>query len=184
MSDPTAIDIDFDPREQRMRGVAVHGNVPFDVPFISQIDENLWTGGCQNGLILPRHIEHVVSLYPWESYQTLGRAKLFTDLKVRMYDTARGGPDPEHVRAIATWVNVCRSMGPTLAHCQAGLNRSGLVAAAALMLGGMSADEAITLLREKRSPAVLCNSAFIRWLREWNPQEKMQKEVEDVHNGD
>jgi hypothetical protein len=30
----------------------------------------------------------------------------------------------------------------------------------------MSADEAITLIREKRSPPCLCNPAFERWLRE------------------
>jgi hypothetical protein len=29
----------------------------------------------------------------------------------------------------------------------------------------MTADAAIALLRERRSPAVLCNQAFERWLR-------------------
>lgn len=52
-----------------------------------------------------------------------------------------------------------------LIHCQAGLNRSGLLAARTLMKRGHTADEAIALLREKRSPLVLCNDAFENWLR-------------------
>mgnify|MGYP001561544085 FL=1 len=61
-------------------------------------------------------------------------------------------------------VNGFAKRGPTLVHCQAGLNRSGLVAANALRLRGMPASEAIALLRRQRSPAVLCNSAFEEWL--------------------
>jgi protein-tyrosine phosphatase len=159
-ADPTKIDIRFDPREQRMRGYAAHGNTPFDVPFISQITETLWTGGCTDGLVLPDHIEHVISLYPWESYTIRHEAK--SVLAIRMYDSLDQAMG--QVEAIADWVNVCRADGPTLVHCQAGLNRSGLVAAMALIRGGMEAHEAILLLREKRSPAVLCNEAFQAWL--------------------
>ena len=36
----------------------------------------------------------------------------------------------------------------------------------ALVLGGMTADDAIALIREKRSPACLCNPSFERWLRQ------------------
>ncbi len=49
-------------------------------------------------------------------------------------------------------------------HCQAGINRSGLVTALALVEEGMKAVDAIALLRAKRSPAVLCNRAFEQWL--------------------
>lgn len=79
-----------------------------------------------------------------------------------MYDSSDQGF--AQVDAIAAWVNVCRKDGPTLVHCQAGLNRSGLVAARALTLDGMNAADAIALLREKRSPAVLCNRSFESWL--------------------
>jgi hypothetical protein len=40
-----AIETDFDPTVQRMRGVALHGGMPFDVPIISEIGPNLWQGG-------------------------------------------------------------------------------------------------------------------------------------------
>lgn len=155
-ADPTRIPIQFDPREQRMRGVAHHGHTPFDVPYISQITDNLFVGGCTNGLILPTEIEHVVSLYPWESYTI--RHEVKTVLSVRMYDSLE--QSVEQVKSIAAWVNVCRADGPALVHCQAGLNRSNLVAATALILDGHEPPEAIALLREKRSPAVLCNPAF------------------------
>ena len=164
-SDPTAIDLRFDPRTQRMEGVAIHGNTPFSVPYVSKITENLWTGGCTNGLILPREIEHVISLYPWEQYEV---AHEFRSISlIRMYDSLDQAM--EQVVDIARWVNACRKTGTTLVHCQAGLNRSGLIAATALILEGMTAEEAIALLREKRSPAVLCNKGFEEWLLNLRP---------------
>lgn len=155
--DPTAFKIAFDPTVRRMTGVAIHGNTPFDVPFISEITDNLWVGGCENGLKLPENIDHVISLYPWESY-TLSK-DLTSFLGYRIYDSVEG-PDIDLVISIAQWVNVCRKTGVTLVHCQAGLNRSNLIAGMALILDGMVPEEAIKLLRDKRSPAVLCNPTF------------------------
>ena len=160
--DPTKIDIAFDPTVQRMTGITVHGSIPFDVPFISEIAPNLWQGGCQNGLVLPPFMKHLVSLYPWEAYEI--RHKIHSGLAILMYDSI--DQEFSQVDAIAAWVNACRADGPTLVHCQAGLNRSSLVAARALMMEGMTADEAIKLLREKRSSACLCNPSFERWLRQ------------------
>lgn len=159
--DPTAFPIEFDPREQRMRGTAVHGDTPFDVPYISEIAANLWQGGCISGLMLPPHIDRLISLYPWERYTR--RHELKSNLSVRLYDSVEGF-DPEPYLALAQWVNVCRKTGPVLVHCQAGLNRSGLVAGLALVLEGKAPGDAIALLREKRSPAVLCNPVFAAWL--------------------
>jgi len=159
--DPTGIKIEFDPTIQRMSGVAVHGNTPFDVPFISELDDNLWQGGCQNGLGLPLFIKHVVSLYPWERYRI--HHELDSFMEVRMYDSEDQAF--EQVEQIAQWINVCRETGPVLVHCQAGLNRSSLVATRALMLSGKTADAAIKQVREARSPACLCNPSFETYLR-------------------
>ncbi len=65
---------------------------------------------------------------------------------------------------IAAWVNASRDDGPTLVHCQAGLNRSSLVVGRALMLGGMAPRAAVDLIREKRSPVCLSNPSFEKWL--------------------
>lgn len=51
-----------------------------------------------------------------------------------------------------------------LIRCQAGVNRSGLVSALVLMVEGYTADEAIALLRCRRSAVVLSNRHFERWL--------------------
>lgn len=54
--------------------------------------------------------------------------------------------------------------GPVLVHCQAGLNRSGVVSALVLIERGHSPREAVDLLRARRSPAVLCNESFERFV--------------------
>lgn len=158
--DPTAIDINFDPQRQRMVGVATHGMTPFDVPYISELAPNLWQGGCRDGLVLPEFIDYVVSLYPWEKYTINHKAER---TEVTMYDSL--DQDTDQVDRLALMVNNLRKKGVVLVHCQAGLNRSSLIATRALMLEGMSADEAIKLVREKRSPACLCNPAFEQYLR-------------------
>lgn len=164
--DPTRIDLTTDPTTQRMSGVAVHGNTAFDAAFISHIEGNLWQGGTQAGLVLPEGIVHLISLYPWEKY-TINH-ELRSETYVEMYD-AFGPVTPDvaaQVDQIAAQVNECVADGPTVVLCQAGLNRSGLVAARSLMLRGWSADDAIALLKDRRSDAVLCNSAFRRWLKD------------------
>lgn len=162
-SDPTAFSIDFDPTVQRMRGRAVHGDKYFDVPFISEIVPGFYQGGCQNGLVLPTNIKHLVSLYKWEAYTV--QHELLSTRTVTMYDSLEG-PAREEILEIASHVNESRQTGDTLVHCQAGLNRSGLVAATALILEGYPADTAISLLRANRSDAVLCNPVFEQWLHE------------------
>lgn len=159
--DPTAIDITVDPFSRRMRGTTMIGNKDFDVPYISQVNDFLYHGGCATGLELPDHIEHVISLYQWEQYTVNHDLKSF--MAVQMYDS--GSQGFEQVELIAGWVNHCRASGPTLVHCQAGLNRSSLIVARALMLSeGLPAKEAIALIREKRSPVCLINWTFERYL--------------------
>lgn len=161
MSDPTKIPIQFDPRMQRMTGRTYHKGLDFDVPFMTKIADNLWQGGCQSGLILPSHINYLMSLYVWERYTINHKTR--GEMYIRMYDDPNQATD--QIEDLAIQVNKWREKGQVLVHCQAGLNRSSLVVARALMLEGMTADEAITLIREKRSPACLCNDGFENYLR-------------------
>jgi hypothetical protein len=143
----------------RIEGIAVMGNTPFSCPIVTQVDGNLWQGGCPEPEV-PAYFRFVLNLYPWGSY----RVPSGTEVRVeRLYDSGTV-PNVALLRELADWVNEKRALGPTLVHCQAGLNRSALVTGLALVRGGMKPAEAIALLREKRSPAVLCNSAFERWL--------------------
>ncbi|WP_128381211.1 protein-tyrosine phosphatase family protein [Streptomyces cavernae] len=52
-----------------------------------------------------------------------------------------------------------------LVRCYHGYNRSGLVVAQALIHGGRSTDEAIRLIRTRRSPWALHNDLFVEYLR-------------------
>jgi hypothetical protein len=132
----------------------------FRVPLISHIEGNLWMGGCINDVRLPDDFHYVVSLYPWERYQ-LGPNTIRAEHRLR--DHAQM-PDLDELDRIATGVNVRRQEGKTLVHCQAGLNRSGLVTALALTKRGTTPTDAIALLRAKRHPTVLCNHTFEQWL--------------------
>jgi Dual specificity phosphatase, catalytic domain len=163
-ADPTAISMERDPRQQRFRGTAYHPEphgTPFDVPYVSHIAGNLWTGGCASGLVLPAEIEHVVNVAPWWAYSSGGRA-LRSYLQVQLHDSLDQALD--QVGPVARWARACCADAPTLIHCQAGLNRSALVAACVLVLQGHSAQAAVARLRAARSPAVLCNPAFEAWL--------------------
>jgi hypothetical protein len=138
-----------------------HSGEKISVPLVTRYDDTLWQGGCINAVSLKGQFKHIVSLYPWERYNP-GR-ELDSFLEVRLYDEG-ALPNLEQLYSVARWVNLCRKAGPVLVHCQAGLNRSGLVTGLALVLEGMAPAEAIKTMRERRCPAVLCNKAFEKWL--------------------
>lgn len=132
----------------------------FSVPLISHVDGNLWQGGCKPGAALPHDFAFVVSLYPWGRYELGPNTER---VEVEMYDHG-SMPDIGQLHNLARLVNGYRRRGKTLVHCQAGLNRSGLVAGLALVLDGMKPADAVRLLREKRCDMVLCNETFEWWL--------------------
>lgn len=157
--DATTLQADLE--MHHIEGFAREGNTPFSCPLITPVDDSLWQGGCINGANLQGYFKHVVSLYPWERYTPGCELDSFTE--VRLYDGPTV-PDTRQLFALARWVNLCRSQGRTLVHCQAGLNRSGLLAGLALVLSGVTPTTAIAALRAHRSPAVLCNPKFEAWL--------------------
>lgn len=155
-----AENLEADFKSHYIEGIAVHGNTPFKAPLISHVVGNLWQGGCRDGVELPHDFKRVISLYPWEKYKT-GPDTAVTEF--RMYD-AGYLPDMGDLEIAFKLVRHGEQNGKTLVHCQAGLNRSGLVAALVLIDKGMSPAQAIKLLRDQRSPAVLCNTYFENWL--------------------
>lgn len=140
----------------------------FHVPLISHITGNLYVGGCQDGVRISDDFVYVVSLYQHERYRT-GPNTNHVDF--RLID---GPALPEQalldqaVGIVRTWLE----RGPVLVHCQAGLNRSNLIAALTLRELGYSSADAIALLREKRSPVVLCNRTFASYLLSLDSQEE------------
>jgi protein-tyrosine phosphatase len=166
--DPTAYSLggdtdQSDPRIRRLDAWANHGGRRLRMPYMTEVAENLWHGGVDQGLILPDFVDYKLSLYGWEDYE------VHHDLKesrtVEMYDSLDQGF--EQIAELAEWVNERRLLGPVFVHCQAGLNRSSLVVAMALIgLGDVATgQEAVDLIRDRRDPACLCNPAFEAWVR-------------------
>lgn len=161
LNDPSRLDLDPETTDRIVfKGLTVHGWLDVDVPLISHIHGNIYTGGCVTGRVLPAHIQHHVSLYDMEEW-SVGHP-LRSRLSVHMYDTP--GQAMDMVDATARWVVACAEDGHVLVNCQAGLNRAGLVTARALQMQGMSAAEAISTVRMNRSEHCLCNKAFEQWL--------------------
>jgi protein-tyrosine phosphatase len=64
-----------------------------------------------------------------------------------------------------------------LVRCYHGYNRSGLVVAHALIRQGRSADEAIRLIRTRRSPWALHNELFVAYLKAGLPTARLLEEL-------
>lgn len=138
----------------------------------TEILPRLWQGGTEDHDVLGRPVasdrhtrdypfDLVITLYadaqpvPWYVEEVrfgFYDASLHTDIAERAVAIARA--------AHARWRDGAR----VLIRCQAGVNRSGLITALTLMFAGYSAVEAIELMRERRSPAVLTNHEFAQWL--------------------
>lgn len=168
--DPTAYYLGGDPRftDPRERHLDAHANYgpgyPLRMPFMTQVAENLWHGGVEAGLVLPAFVDYKLSLFRPEDYAF--QHELKESLTVTMQDDLE--QEADEIPELAVWVNERRALGPVFVHCQAGINRSSLVVAAALIESGEVAtgQEAIDFIREKRDRACLCNPNFEAWVRD------------------
>jgi protein-tyrosine phosphatase len=75
-------------------------------------------------------------------------------------------PDEEMLHDLAQRVLKATRKGKTLVHCQAGINRSSLIVALALVHDGMAPKDAIAHLKKQRGTMVLSNPHFVEWLLE------------------
>jgi protein-tyrosine phosphatase len=108
----------------------------------------------------------VVTLYGWAAPVTWE----VEELRYGFMDSDIAYADIDRILRAARWAHDrWRGGDRVLIRCQAGLNRSGLVTALVLMRDGYDATEAISLIRERRSPWALCNDDFVRWLHEDTP---------------
>ena len=109
----------------------------------------------------------VVTLYSWAQPMPWGIEELrygFADAKMSHIDEVR-------LHRLAEWAYERWQEGKkVLIRCQAGMNRSGLVSALVLMRADYSAEDAIKLLRDKRSEVVLFNDAYVDYLIGLDPK--------------
>ena len=86
------------------------------------------------------------------------------DSHINGWDAEAFGILGDAVAETVFWLDVGKRV---VVNCQAGLNRSGLVSALALMeWAGLTADEAINLIHARRSPLCLVNASFVAFLKE------------------
>lgn len=137
----------------------------------SEILPGLWMGGTADRdelaagqlrpHINPAHFDTVVTLY--------GYAKpvdwYVKELRLAFYDHNEVDLDHHDLRQVVNSAHRDWQQGKrVLVRCQAGWNRSGLIMALILIKDGLKPQEAIDLIRNKRSERALCNSSFVNWL--------------------
>lgn len=139
------------------------------LPLLSHIDGNLYVG-CSPCYWPGEHIRQfltVFNLYVFEDYPRI-EGQIRHDITMRDSEDENDLAFKGNLEELARMVNAACVLGPTLVHCQMGINRSNLVAGLALILRGMSPNAAIKLLRDKRSEYVLMNKTFEKFLRSYN----------------
>ena len=147
--------------------------VPIDL--WSEVLPGLWQGGTDDddtiwelergsvAEITKREFDTVITAYGWANPCDW----LVKEVRYPFYDGDMNDIDFTEIYQVVGIAHADWKAGKkVLIRCQAGLNRSGLIMALVLMKEGYTADEAITLIREKRSRWALCNRTFEKWLRE------------------
>lgn len=142
----------------------LHTGERLNVPLISHIVDNLYVGGCMNGVDVGDFFSDIFSFYKWELYTHAEQTRYH---EWTMYDSANQPVDVDAIaEAVPQIVDALNEGGNVLVHCQAGINRSNLVAAHVLHdWKGITYTEAIDLLRERRSHLVLANGLFAGYLK-------------------
>lgn len=167
--------LDFSDTTADLASQPITGYLPdgryINIPLISHIVDNLYVGGHDRFVNLGDKFSHVFSLYMWEGpYRTGSDTKHFV---WKMYDghgeilAQDENENPVDLGEIVYQiVSALNKGGNVLVHCQAGINRSNLLASLVLRAWkNMTSAEAIALLRERRSDLVLANKTFEVYLK-------------------
>lgn len=143
------------------QGYSGFGYVDIDMPYISHIHGNLWVGGTDYYIKLPRHFRYVVSLYPCDYTIEHKLDGHYTHILADAVDQNMSKID-DIARIAVAW----EKKGDVLIHCQAGMNRSCLIASRVLQANGFTPRESVDILRERRTPYALINPLFEGWTLE------------------
>ncbi|WP_410562772.1 protein phosphatase [Amycolatopsis sp. cmx-4-61] len=149
-------------------------NRPPEDPW-NEVGPRLWMGGHVRAgaepVVVGREFDLVLSLYQCEGH---GPAPGVEHHFAEMPDgplTAAQLADVERFAVLAA--EAVRAGRLTLVRCHAGLNRSGLVAAQALVELGLGVPAAIERVRQRRSPWALSNELFVQYLESGLPTARL-----------
>jgi len=166
----------LDEEELQNHAAPVHQAIDWDFPLWSEILPNLWLGGTDDfdtieyeanpyvsREITKNEFDTVVTLYAWArpvDWQV-------QEMRYGFYDAERiDGINFDALFEAAEFAHTQWKAGKrVLIRCQAGINRSGLTMALVLLLDGYEPDDAIELMRSRRSSAVLINKDFEQLVR-------------------
>ena len=150
------------------------GNDSTDPPLYSEILPNLWQGGTDDDDLVHKGSGRLPTYSDFKEFDvvvSLSAYSLPMGWMVKEYRFGfPDGPTSDEIYAelekIADYAYLDWKAGKKcLVRCQAGINRSGLVVALILMRDGMSAEDAITLIRKRRSQYALENVHFVEYLK-------------------
>lgn len=165
-------DPEIQPDCAECRGTGLILHIPFCPRPWDEAMPGLWIGGhdCQPSAenmhgecIVTDEFDLVFSLYMRPGY---GPSHPIPNTYFRMADADLDPDHHTHIDDMAERVaNAVADGLKVLVRCQAGMNRSGLVTVLAMHRLGWKVDDAIDRLREVRSPYVLFNQHFVRYLQ-------------------
>jgi hypothetical protein len=134
-----------------------------------EIVPNLWQGGYPGSWL--HDFEAVVNMTPDLCPEIPGFTGVYVQHAMNDVDEL---PDMDALGSIVDFVVSSVGAGrKTLVHCHAGLNRSGLVVALALVKMGRKPVDAIALQRSARDSFVLCNRTFERYVLDLDPETRL-----------
>ena len=122
----------------------------------SQLLPGLWQGGTDDN-----------DIYDQLAKPAITKKNFDFVIRFGFYDSDMADFDPNDLQGIVRMAHAEWKRGQrVLIRCQAGMNRSGLIMALVLIREGYTAQEAIDLIRDKRSKHALFNGRFEKWLSE------------------
>lgn len=140
----------------------------------SEIIPNLWMGGHdwnsgdnRRGEVLSiepdNSFDVVVSLYARAGHgPPAGTEHIYCPFEDHELDAFTGHLAIRLAKIVADRLTAGKVV---LTRCQAGLNRSGVIAGLAMVQLGYTGDDAVQIIRAKRSPWALCNESYARFIR-------------------
>ena len=138
----------------------------------SEIAPNLFMGGTADEDVIHQAVAYnkartdlpfdaIITMYAWANPADW-RVQEF---RYGIYDSAITDIDLDRLKqAVEFGYNRWLSGDRVLVRCQAGLNRSGLVAALIMMSTGLDAETAIEQIRKNRADIALFNNNYVEWL--------------------
>ncbi len=146
-------------------------SIEYPTELWSEILPGLWQGGTDDDdvdvqktvpAIQPKHFDTVVTAYAWANPVDW----FVKEIRFGFYDGTMADFDSAELEDIVSMAYADWKRGKKVGvRCQAGMNRSGLIVALILMKDGYTADQAIGLIREKRSKHALFNKKFVEYLK-------------------